>query len=444
MTTAAAMPDTAPLKDTLAERSVLGVSMEHGLGRQFQEAGVTGSVFFSEHHRLVWQAIEDLLDEPGGASYLAVRTLLVERRQLDDVGPADLSEMVMGVVMYRPDAVHALAQRLIRLAGARDALVKLQRFESLLLKNATINESFFTALADQLQPIRETLTAADRRIPAHVLHVSEVLGRMRDELTKGPTPFIDFPYPTLNHFLGGGLRSDELMVVGGKPGGGKSALVLQTATRNARAGKTVFIVSREMLAIAIGKRMVLQEGAIDGFRLRRGLLSAEDWAALDVSIGRLSELPLYITSERMRVSDIRRVVEAMRAEGAIDLVVIDYLQLIDVAPGIRDRRQQVEAVSRELKAITTDLNVPVIALSSMNRSMGNERPTLASLRETGNIEFDANVVLLLHRPNGDDSPETTAIVAKGRDSLTGDITLFFRGAQLRFDEGFGSADRGGM
>ena len=193
------------------------------------------------------------------------------------------------------------------------------------------------------------------------------------------------------------------------------------------------MVSREMLKVAIGMRLLSQAGPVNALTLRKRDLSPHHWATIDQTIEQLEALPLFITHADIDVEEIRRLVGVLSDEGSLGLVIVDYLQLIDAPAGIRQRRLQVEAVSEGLKALTLDHAVPVLCLSSLSRPPDGKAPTLASLRESGNLEHDADTVILLHRRH-EMEPLTECIVAKSRNGRTGMVELYFRGEFLRFEE----------
>lgn len=275
--------------------------------------------------------------------------------------------------------------------------------------------------------------------PAHVAahHISDVLTDFEARLKAGPLPTLSTPFPTLNHFLDGGMSPGELMFLGARPGVGKTALGLELARWAARKGSggAVIVVSREMTTQALIRRMVAQEGRISASALKRSTLNATDEWSLQESIVRLRTLPIWLTADAVSLSQIRSLVIEMSEEAPITLLIVDYLQLVRASSDIRERRHQIEAVSQGLKTIALQYQIPVLCLSSLSRAVGDDKnkpPTLGSLRESGELEHDADIILLLHRAH--QAVETSCIVAKNRDGRTGDLTLLFRGDYVSFDE----------
>jgi replicative DNA helicase len=187
------------------------------------------------------------------------------------------------------------------------------------------------------------------------------------------------------------------------------------------------------LKVAVGMRLLAQEGPVNATMLRKRDLSPQHWCTIDLACEQLQALPIFITHAELNVDEIRRIAGVMADDGPLGLVIVDYLQLIDAPPGLKERRLQVEAVSAGLKRLTLDLQIPVLCLSSLSRPPDGRKPTLASLRESGNLEHDADSVILLHRPQ-ELEPVTECIVAKSRNGRTGQVELYFRGEYLRFEE----------
>ena len=425
--------DTPAFVDRVTEKTVLGASLTHGeLVEQFKAVGVTEEHFYSRHDRLIWRRLEESSRGPAGAGYVQVQTLLAEHGELDDVGPAYLTRVMDGETRLSPQMVHLLASRLIDCAVAREAARRLQRASSDLLKRGRLDATFLDGVASELTAIKDRLRT--RGVPDHVAALSDVLCQVRTGLQAGPTTFIQTPWPTLNSMLGGGFVLGELIFAGARPGLGKSAAAGEIAAHTARRGDGVLVISREMLVSSIAARMIAQQGLIDAPTLRRGALTSAEWEAVEHSINRLQHLPIYLTHAPLNIRQIYDLVGALCAEGDLRLVIVDYLQLIQADGDIRERRLQVEAVSAGLKAITIDFGVTVLCLSSLSRPPeANRRPTLASLRESGNLEHDADTVLLLHRPD-EMQPLTECVVAKARNGRQGVVELYLRGEYLKFEE----------
>jgi replicative DNA helicase len=241
------------------------------------------------------------------------------------------------------------------------------------------------------------------------------------------------PFPTLTQYLGGGLAPGELVYLGARAGVGKTALGLELARAAARAGHAVLVMSREMVTTALARRFIAQDARVDATALRTDRLAAGEQVLVREARRRLGTLPIWLTDAAVSLDEITGCVTAW-PESPLGLLLIDYLQLVRAPVGIRERRLQVEAVSQGLKTLALQARLPIVCLSSLSRPPdGRDRkPTLSSLRESGELEHDADVVLLLHREFAE--PETVCEVAKNRDGRVGVARLLFRAEWVAFDE----------
>jgi replicative DNA helicase len=274
-----------------------------------------------------------------------------------------------------------------------------------------------------------TATAQVKRRAA-VQHVSDAITHAI-EIMEAPSSGIASPFAALNRLIVGGFQKGELIYLGARPGVGKTAMALEIARHAARSGARVLIVSREMLAAALARRMLAQEGRLAASKLKLGIA---DKTAVAKTAARLADLPIWITDAARTLSDVADAIDSI-AKG-VDLLIVDYLQLVQAPKEIRDRRLQVESVSQGLKAFALARALPVVCLSSLSRPQGgiSSEPTLAPLRESGELEHDADIVIFLHRASGEDdeSTEVVCIVAKNRDGETGRARLIFRPEWVSF------------
>ena len=237
-----------------------------------------------------------------------------------------------------------------------------------------------------------------------------------------------------------GFHNSEFIIIGGRPSMGKTALALSIA-RNAALDykKSVGIFSLEMANYQLAMRMLCAEANVDSHRLRTGRLQPEEWRMLSRAVARLSPAPIHIDdSASLKILELRAKARRLKAEKDIDLLIIDYLQLIQ-GPAAEGRQQEISAISRSLKALAKELNIPVIALSQLSRAVeqrgGDKRPMLSDLRDSGAIEQDADLVLFIYRPefykeefdaDGNDLRGLAEIlIEKQRNGPTGKIRLAF-------------------
>lgn len=267
--------------------------------------------------------------------------------------------------------------------------------------------------------------------------LAEVLDVALVEITAPPEkrrPAAKTGIGRLDALASGGVYPGEYIICGARPGVGKSALSSQVTRQFAFAGHGVLYVSREMTRSALIRRLLVQESGVRAEALKTGQLVDLERQMLEAAAARLRPLPIWITQD-IRTTD--QLDDALKAytPGTLGLVVCDYLQLMDTAEHFRDPRQRVEAVSKALRAMSLQHELPILALSSLSRPPKNVRewkPSLADLRESGELEHDADSVWLMHRPL--DQDETSFQMAKNRDGRVGEITLKFHGETLTFKE----------
>ena len=272
-----------------------------------------------------------------------------------------------------------------------------------------------------------------------------------DPLLASDTPMLT-GYNDLDELLGGMQRSD-MIVLGARPAMGKSTLAINVSINAAQAGATVGVFSLEMSREQLALRILAADAQIDSHRLRLGLVTEADEQRITDSIGRLSELPMYIDDTPFQgMVEMRSKARRLSLEHGLDLLIVDYLQLIEGrGRGGDNRVQEVSEISRALKGMARDLNICVLTCSQLSRTVTNRpshRPMLSDLRDSGSIEQDADVVMFIHREDmyyteeeweqhspGRQYPRNIAevLVAKHRNGPTGDITLYFRDNLLRFD-----------
>ena len=264
------------------------------------------------------------------------------------------------------------------------------------------------------------------------------------------------PIPTgfsqLDELLGNGMQRSDMIVLAARPSLGKSSLAFNIARHAAEQGSSVGIFSLEMSAEQIAIRLLSGESNVDSHRLRLGLVSdAEERRVLD-TIGLLSELPLYIDDTPIQgIVEMRGKARRLQTEKGLDLVIVDYLQLLASSSRIENRAQEMCEFSRSIKGIARDLDIPVLACSQLSRApeqRPNHRPILSDLRESGSIEQDADVVAFLYREDKYTTPEeweiknptepyprnkAELIIAKHRNGQTGMVPLYFREELVRFE-----------
>lgn len=241
--------------------------------------------------------------------------------------------------------------------------------------------------------------------------------------------------------LTSGFQKAEFIVIGARPSVGKTALALSMAANmSIKAKVPVGFFTLEMSAMALMQRLLASDARVDSHRLRSGYLKKSDIARLSEAAGRIYDAPLYIAdSPNMRLLDLRAQARRMKSRHGITIIFIDYLTLITSEERDQPRHEQIAEISRSLKALARELEIPVVALSQVRRDAEGKMPSLADLRESGSIEQDADVVLFLHRERGGDTEpgndiETELIVAKQRNGPIGSLRLAFVPQFVRFED----------
>ena len=251
----------------------------------------------------------------------------------------------------------------------------------------------------------------------------------------------------------GGFFAGELTVIGARPSVGKSAFGASIALSAARNGYKIGIVSREMTDIQYGQRIFAHDAWVDGMSMRRGDISEDDWEHLTEALGDISKLPISFLFTVATVEDLRREVQRRVEEGTLDMLVVDYLQLMRTRKNFREEHLRVGYISKALKDMAVDFNIPVVALAQVNRDTDGVMPSLKSLKASGDIEQDADGVIFLHRPRSDADPDIDPrdkpyfnaynerglayiciAVAKQRQGATGRACVLFDPAHMRYME----------
>jgi replicative DNA helicase len=266
-------------------------------------------------------------------------------------------------------------------------------------------------------------------------HIEQMAGRP-EMITGVPTGFTDFDRMT------SGLQRQELIVIAGRPSTGKTALALNMAQYAAKNANVVGIFSLEMSAEQLVSRLLCSEARVDAHRLRTGYLNREEWARLADALRRLCETKVYIDdTPGIGVLEMRAKSRRLKAEHGLDLLIIDYLQLMAGRGRIESRQQEVSQISRDLKGLAKELEVPVVALSQLSRApetRSEHKPQLSDLRESGAIEQDSDVVSFIYReelynPTDENQGVAELIIGKQRNGPTGIVQLAFLKEFTRFE-----------
>ncbi|RLC23552.1 MAG: replicative DNA helicase [Deltaproteobacteria bacterium] len=416
-----------------AEQAILGgILMNNDAINQVADILVPDD-FYREAHAAVFEGMLDLYNRGEPIDIITVSQFLSGKKWLEKAGGSDyLVSLVESVSTSAGIAFHAkivkghsIRRKLIaRCASISESCFQEWEDTGDLLELA--EQSIFEIAEEQVKDGFESLENVIKDSFKKLESVADADGFV----TGVPTGFTEFDRLTA------GLQPSDLIIIAGRPSMGKTALALNIAYNAAKkTGKPVAIFSLEMSREQLGIRLLGFDAGINSGRLRTGFLQDRQWERLTHSANRLSELPIYIDdSSGISVLEMKAKCRRLKKKDDLALVVVDYLQLIQGRRSAESRQQEISEISRMLKALAKDLNVPVIALSQLNRKVEdrtNRRPQLSDLRESGAIEQDADVIAFIYREevyNRDTEKQNIAeiIVGKQRNGPTGDFKLTFR------------------
>jgi len=447
------VPDDLPL-DKLklpphsleAEQSVLGgLMLENDAADRIGDV-VSADDFYSDAHRIVYLHVVALIADGKPADVVTVSEALASTQKLDYVGG----------LAY----LGALAQNVPTAANIRH-YANIVRERSILRQLA----STATEIAEMaFNPLGRNAKMVLDEAEAKILHIAEqgsrgaqnfqIIGKLlanvverietlynRDDpsdVTGVPTGFADLDRMT------SGFQPGDLVVVAGRPSMGKTALALNIGENVAlNTGMPVAVFSMEMGASQLAMRLIGSVGRLDQHKLRTGRLQPDDWDKLSTALGRLNEAPILIDeTPALNAIEVRsRARRLMKQYGKLGLVIVDYLQLMQATTQGENRATEISEISRAMKSLAKELQVPVVALSQLNRSLEqrpNKRPVMSDLRESGAIEQDADVIVFIYRdevynPETQDKGVAEIIIGKQRNGPIGTVRLTFLGEFTRFE-----------
>jgi replicative DNA helicase len=397
--------------------------------------------FYREAHRAIYQAIIDLYESREPADLITLTDELQRRGKLEEIGGVSYVSSLANQVPTSANVDHyahivertAILRRLIHAAGQiaavaynePDATAALEQAEKLIF---AVSQRFTRSDFDH---IRETLREYIDKLDQLHEHRGSIVGV--------GTGFTDLDKMT------GGLQKSDLVILAARPSVGKTALALSLAHNAAlKYGHGIAIFSLEMSKEQLVARLLSMDAAVDQQRLRTGYIDDDEWERISESVGRLSEAPIYIDdTPGITLVEMRSKARRLMMEHGFDLLVVDYLQLMQgsgAGRGHENRVQEISEISRGLKGLARELNVPVLALSQLSRAVESrteKKPQLSDLRESGSIEQDADVVMFIYReevynPETDRRNIADIIVAKHRNGPIGTVSLYFQAAQTRY------------
>lgn len=437
------LPDKLPPQNSEAEQSLLGCLMLDKDAIIKIVDSIRAEDFYKDIHQEIYQAMADLYERTEPIDILSVSARLREKNKLEGTGGSTyLSSLINSV----PTATHVLnyakivrQKKILRDLISASHEIGLSAFDEIeevdiLLDKAekTVFNIGQRALTQTFTPIKEILSDTFERI--------DDLSKNQGKLRGMPTGFTD-----LDKILGG-LQKSDLIILAARPSMGKSSLALDIARHVAVfENKTVGLFSLEMSKDQLGDKLISSQANVNLWNIRNGKLQDgagdNDYSRIQHAIGTLSEAPIYIDDAgSVNILQMRAMARRLQATKGLDLLIIDYLQLMEPSNKFQGSVQQVTEISRALKILAKELNVPVLALSQLSRAVESrvpQIPRLADLRESGAIEQDADVVLFIYREDryNENSLKKNIgeiIIAKHRNGPLGKVDLYFDEQRVSF------------
>ncbi|AJY74866.1 replicative DNA helicase [Paenibacillus beijingensis] len=425
--------DRVPPQNIEAEQAVLGAVLLQAEALITAMERVRSEDFYSVAHQRVFEAMVELGENNEPIDLVTLTAYLQDRQQLDEIGGVSYLAKLAGVV---PTAANV--DYYAQIVEEKSMLRRLIRTATTIVSDGYASAEDIGALLSDAEA--RILEISNRRSSSGFISIRDVLMEVFERVEflyshKGGTTGIPSGFPDLDKMTSGFQRSD-LIIVAARPSVGKTAFALNIAQNvGVRARETVAIFSLEMSAAQLVQRMICAESNVDAGRMRTGFLEGDDWEKLTMAIGSLSEAQIFIDdTPGITVADIRAKCRRLKKERGLGMILIDYLQLIaGRGKAGENRQQEVSEISRTLKMIARELEVPVIALSQLSRGVEqrqDKRPMMSDLRESGSIEQDADIVSFLYRDdyyNQDTEKKNIIeiIIAKQRNGPVGTVELAF-------------------
>ena len=376
-----------------------------------EELDIEETDFISTKNKLIAKAIQELKTEKEEISILSVqsKTKGNQKQILEYI--SDLGNNVYGIT------AEGCYNKLKELSKKRKVFELAQN----ILSNVTEEESidiYIQNCIDKLNNI-EKINVKEKTFREQVAETAKEIEknwRNREDLSLY-TGIFDLDKLTC------GLHNQELTIIGARPGMGKTTLTLQIAQDIAKEKNVVF-VTLEMSDIQLIQKMIAKQSVIDSYKMRLGTLEDDDWAKIAEASVKLSDLNLTINTKVRTIQDVEIMAKRLKNKGKIDLLIIDYIQLLKAKGKFNLREQEVAEISRRLKLLSLEIDIPIIALCQLNRNANTGEPTLADLRESGSLEQDADNIIFIYKEN-EESNITTLKLAKQRAGDTGKVKVKF-------------------
>ena len=423
-----------------AEQAVLGsmLTSKEAVAKALQ--WLKPNMFYKDAHAKIASSMVDLFEKGEPVDAVSVVNILKKKDELKGVGGA---YYISGLAESVPTTANV--EHYSKIVLEKSILRTLIQVSHEVSKNASQDNQDVDDILDAAESA--IFNISEKRLKGGFEELSSMLHQTFEELDKiaakpGSVTGVASGLMDLDNITSG-FHPGELIIVAGRPGMGKTALALSMA-RNAAVMDNVGIgmFSLEMANHQLAMRLLCAEGRVDSHLVRTGKLPKIQWKNLSLAVGQLAEAPIYLDdSAGMSVLEVRAKARRLKAEKDIGLIIVDYLQLMTGPKGVESRQQEISQISRSLKNLAKEIEVPVIALSQLSRAVENRtdrRPQLSDLRESGAIEQDADVVMFLYRPwiysqEDEDKGKAQVMVAKQRNGPTGNVNVTFIDRFARFE-----------
>ena len=423
-----------------AEQAVLGsmLTSKEAVSKAMQ--WVSAGQFYKDAHVRIFSCMVNLFEKGEPIDAVSVVDRLKKKKDLESVGGA---YYITGLAESVPTTANV--EYYAKIVLEKHTLRRLIQVSHEVSKEAFEDAQDVDDILDSAESA--IFNISEKRLRGGFEHIDPILQNTFEELDKiatNPGIVTGVPSGLMDlDAITSGFHSGELIIVAGRPGMGKTALALTMGRNTAVMDKTgVGIFSLEMANHQLAMRLLCAEGRVDSHLVRTGKLPKSQWKNLSIAVGQLAEAPIYLDdTAAMSVLEVRAKARRLKAEHDVGLLIVDYIQLMTGPKGAESRQQEISQISRSLKALAKEIEVPVIGLSQLSRaveSRSDRRPQLSDLRESGAIEQDADVVIFLYRPwvysqEEDDRGKATIIVAKQRNGPTGTIEATFIDRFARFE-----------
>ncbi len=435
------LKDKIPPHNEEAEEATLGALLLDSEALTTVLKYLRADDFYKTANKKIFQAIINLFNRSEAIDLITVTDELRAQGDLESSGGAGYISKLTSIV-----PTSANVEYYAQIVQACSIRRNLTRIASKIVSQAHDESLEIGYIIEEAE--RQIFEIAERQHTGFYLEAKEIVKRAIDAIeklyhTKENYTGIPTGFHDLDNYTSG-FQDSEFIVIGARPSIGKTALALTMASNMAIRYKIpVGFFTLEMSSMALMQRLLSSEARLDSKKLRTGLLKPSDFQKLTEAAGKIYDAPLYIDdTPNLKLLDLRAQARRMKSQHNVAIIFIDYLTLITSENKDIPRHEQIAEISRSLKALARELNIPVVALSQVRRETEGKRPTLADLRESGSIEQDADVVLFLHRKKRDDlsyedsdseNTETELIIAKQRNGPVGTVKIAFIARYTKFE-----------